>query len=163
MHLPVMDHRNQAIKNPNAFEVNKNMMRCLVKAIACHGLGIHIYAGEDLPLEELPPKAEKPEPKPAPKAAQAGNVATPTKMEGREGAWQLTVTADPGADISTWAELVVETCKIALEQTHSGDDVKAIFKVNRNIFDRMKADAQKQYDELMAIFKDKKASFGETA
>lgn len=51
MHLPVMDHRNQAIKNPNAFEVNKNMMRCLVKAIACHGLGLHIYAGEDLPID----------------------------------------------------------------------------------------------------------------
>jgi len=156
-----MDHRNQAIKNPNAFEVNKNMMRCLVKAIACHGLGIHIYAGEDLPLEELPPKAEKPEPKP--KAAPAGNVATPTKMEGREGAWQLTVTADPGTDIAAWADLVVETCKIALEQTHSAEDVMSIFKVNRNIFDRMKADASAQYDEMMAAFKAKKESFKEAA
>ena len=52
MHLPVMDHRNKAIANPDAFEVNKNMMRCLVKAIACHGLGLYIYAGEDLPLED---------------------------------------------------------------------------------------------------------------
>lgn len=52
MHLPVMDHRNQAIKNPDAFQVNKNMMRCLVKAIACHGLGLYIYAGEDLPEGE---------------------------------------------------------------------------------------------------------------
>ena len=52
MHLPVMDHRNQAIKNPDAFAVNKNMMRCLVKAIACHGLGLYIYAGEDLPEGE---------------------------------------------------------------------------------------------------------------
>ena len=52
MHLPVMDHRNQAVKNPDAFVVNKNMMRCLVKAIACHGLGLYIYAGEDLPAQE---------------------------------------------------------------------------------------------------------------
>ncbi len=52
MHLPVMDHRNQAIKNPDSFQVNKNMMRCLVKAIACHGLGLYIYAGEDLPEQE---------------------------------------------------------------------------------------------------------------
>ena len=52
MHLPVMDHRNQAVKNPDAFVVNKNMMRCLVKAIACHGLGLYIYAGEDLPMQE---------------------------------------------------------------------------------------------------------------
>lgn len=49
MHLPVMDHMNKAIRNPDAFQVNKNMMRCLVKAIACHGLGLYIYAGEDLP------------------------------------------------------------------------------------------------------------------
>ena len=54
MHLPVMDHRNQAIKQPDAFQVNKNMMRCLVKAIACHGLGLYIYAGEDVPAEPEP-------------------------------------------------------------------------------------------------------------
>ena len=52
MHLPVMDHLNKAIKNPDAFAVNKNMMRALVKAIACHGLGLYIYAGEDLPAED---------------------------------------------------------------------------------------------------------------
>lgn len=53
MHLPVMDNTNRAIKNPDSFAVNKAMMRCLVKAIACHGLGIKVYAGEDLP-EEVP-------------------------------------------------------------------------------------------------------------
>jgi hypothetical protein len=53
MHLPVMDNTNKAIKNPDAFAVNKAMMRCLVKAIACHGLGIKVYAGEDLP-DEVP-------------------------------------------------------------------------------------------------------------
>lgn len=52
MHLPVMDHRNKAIADPDAFEVNKAMMRCLVKAIALHGLGLYIYAGEDLPEGE---------------------------------------------------------------------------------------------------------------
>lgn len=53
MHLPVMDHRNNAIKNPDAVQVNKAMMRCLVKGIACHGLGLYIYAGEDLPSIEV--------------------------------------------------------------------------------------------------------------
>ena len=47
--LPVMDHRNKAIKSPDAFAVNTAMMRCLAKAIAMHGLGLYIYAGEDLP------------------------------------------------------------------------------------------------------------------
>jgi hypothetical protein len=59
MHLPVMDHRNQAIKNPDAFQINKNMMRCLVKAIACHGLGLYIYAGEDLPESETSKAVEQ--------------------------------------------------------------------------------------------------------
>jgi hypothetical protein len=51
-HLPVMDHRNKAIANPDAFAVNTAMQRCLVKAIALHGLGLYIYAGEDLPEGE---------------------------------------------------------------------------------------------------------------
>lgn len=51
-YLPVMDHRNKAINNPDAFAVNKAMMRCLAKGIALHGLGLYIYAGEDLPEEE---------------------------------------------------------------------------------------------------------------
>lgn len=52
MQLPVMDHRNKAIPNPDAFQVNTAMQRCLVKAIALHGLGLYIYAGEDLPPSE---------------------------------------------------------------------------------------------------------------
>lgn len=52
MQLPVMDHRNKAIANPDAFAVNTAMQRCLVKAIALHGLGLYIYAGEDLPADE---------------------------------------------------------------------------------------------------------------
>lgn len=59
--LPVMDHRNKCIKDPDAFAVNTAMQRCLVKAIALHGLGLYIYAGEDLPLEEREAKQDKPQ------------------------------------------------------------------------------------------------------
>ena len=52
MFLPVMNNQNKAIPKPNAFDVNSAMMRCLVKAIATHGLGLYIYAGEDLPEDE---------------------------------------------------------------------------------------------------------------
>ena len=47
--LPVMDHKNQAIKKPDAFKVNTAIVRCLTKCISMHGLGLYIYAGEDLP------------------------------------------------------------------------------------------------------------------
>lgn len=48
--LPVMDFRNQAILNPNAYQVNTAMQRCLAKGISLHGIGLYIYAGEDLPI-----------------------------------------------------------------------------------------------------------------
>ncbi len=50
--LPVMDFRNQAIPNPNAYQVNTAMQRCLAKAISLHGIGLYIYAGEDLPISD---------------------------------------------------------------------------------------------------------------
>lgn len=46
---PVLDHMNKTVDEPNAFQVNTSIQRCLAKAIALHGLGLYIYAGEDLP------------------------------------------------------------------------------------------------------------------
>lgn len=51
--LPVMDNRNNAIPNPDARKVSDTKMRCLVKCLALHGLGMYIYAGEDLPQAEV--------------------------------------------------------------------------------------------------------------
>ena len=53
MHLPVLSGNNQPIANPNAFQVNTAMMRCLTKAISCTGIGLlQLYGNEDLPLDE---------------------------------------------------------------------------------------------------------------
>jgi len=65
--LPVMDHRNKAIPQPDAFAVNTAIMRCMTKAISMHGLGLYIYAGEDLPE----PAAETAEEKAAREAQEA--------------------------------------------------------------------------------------------
>ena len=59
MHLPVMDGANKPIASPNAFQVNTAMQRCLVKAIAAHGLGLYIYAGEDLPEPVIEKKRDE--------------------------------------------------------------------------------------------------------
>ena len=50
-YLPVMDHRNNSIyaDKVTSFDVNKAIQRSLTKAVARHGLGLYIYAGEDLP------------------------------------------------------------------------------------------------------------------
>ena len=69
MWLPVMDGANRAMKSKpytystkyngektveaaTMFDVNKTIMRCLVKNLAMFGLGLYIYAGEDLPETE---------------------------------------------------------------------------------------------------------------
>ena len=76
MWLPVMDGKNKAMKSApytytvrdfktkqqvektvdafTMFDVNKTVMRCLVKNLAMFGLGLYIYAGEDLPSEDPP-------------------------------------------------------------------------------------------------------------
>lgn len=72
-YLPVMDFRNKSIPldSVTSFEVNKAIQRSLTKAVARHGLGLYIYAGEDLP-EESDGTVQKPTPKPkATKKAEA--------------------------------------------------------------------------------------------
>ena len=65
-YLPVMDSRNRSIplESITSFDVNKSIQRSLTKAAARHGLGLYIYAGEDLPEDEA--QAE-----PAPQQAMA--------------------------------------------------------------------------------------------
>jgi hypothetical protein len=62
-YLPVMDFRNRSIpaEQVTSFDVNKAIQRSLTKAVARHGLGLYIYAGEDLPEgAEEPKKASTP-------------------------------------------------------------------------------------------------------
>jgi len=58
---PVLDGKNRPLSEPTAFDINTSIQRRLVKAIALHGLGLYVYAGEDLPDGEIakqtPPKA----------------------------------------------------------------------------------------------------------
>ncbi len=57
---PVLDGKNNALLEPSAFDINTSIQRCLVKAVALHGLGLYIYAGEDLPQCENQGAVAKP-------------------------------------------------------------------------------------------------------
>lgn len=82
---PVLNSNNKPIAKPNAFEVNTSIQRATVKAMALHGLGLYIYAGEDLP-----------------EAAQAENDA---KVEAeREAAGK-----EEAADVAAWIETIDAT------------------------------------------------------
>lgn len=70
--LPVMDFRNKSIPldKVTSMDVNKTIKRCLAKCLALHGLGLYIFAGEDLP--EAPADADAPNnPTPAPQGTPA--------------------------------------------------------------------------------------------
>jgi len=154
--LPVMNARNEPItfegrtyKDKNgrehleridSFNVNTAVMRCMVKAIALHGLGLYVYKGEDLPDEQ----EEKPAPKPAPKVEP--------KPQQRD--W--TVKANEGSE---WvSDICVATAKL-LDETTSKADVMQIFQVNRAQFDKLKTASKSDYDDLMSVFKQMKEKF----
>lgn len=156
MHLPVMDHRNQAAKNPDAVLINKNMMRCLVKAIACHGLGLHIYAGEDLPLDEDGNRQEKPKAQPEPKAERV----TPKVIEGKDTDWKMKITMlGENDNPEDWLGVLNDMTSIALSTATSTSQVMAIFKANADIFNKAKAINVEAYDKLLDKFKEAKAKF----
>lgn len=148
--LPVMDHRNKPIQNPDAFQVNTAIMRCLTKCLAMHGLGLYIYAGEDLPEDDGVVPAPKP-PKAEPKSEKP-----PAKMEGEAGRFQITVKTKPDATPTDFINIVAEMAVVALEQAKSQSDVMEIFKVNRSLFDKVKEIDAECHKDLMEAFKTKK-------
>ena len=79
---PVTNHQNKSIQNPDSFEVNTALQRCLTKAIAMHGLGHYIYAGEDLPpdLDKAQSKSQQTG-KPVEVEASAGPVREPIEKD----------------------------------------------------------------------------------
>lgn len=147
--LPVMDHRNKPIQNPDAFQVNTAIMRCLTKCLAMHGLGLYIYAGEDLPEDDgvVPPPKAAPTSKP------------PAKMAGEAGRFQITVTTKPDATNTDFINMVSEAAVVALEQATSQAEVMQVFQVNRALFDKVKSIDPECHKDLMSAFKTKKDSF----
>lgn len=77
-YLPVMDYKNKSIPldHVTSYDINKTIQRSLTKACARHGLGLYIYAGEDLPEGETPAR----NPKPA-ETNVAPQKATPEQVE----------------------------------------------------------------------------------
>lgn len=75
---PVLDGKNRPIFEPTSFDINASIQRALVKAIALHGLGLYIYAGEDLPDAEVQEAPAKPsEAPPTPPKAPVANLPQP--------------------------------------------------------------------------------------
>jgi len=95
MWLPVLDFKNKAIANPNAFDINSARMRCLVKCLAMFGLGHYIYAGESAPQERQDDPSD----------AIRENVATIAAIK------ESIASGSYSAGIEAWRELDEETMR----------------------------------------------------
>jgi hypothetical protein len=109
--------------------------------------------------------ASKPKAAPSKPAAQPAKASPPpAKIEGKEGPWQLKVSIEPEGEFADWASIVMDATKLGLEQAAAESDVMAIFRNNKNIFDRMKAEpGSSSYDALMEEFKAARNKFKEQA
>ena len=96
---PVLDGQNRTMMAPSAFDINRSIQRALVKAIALHGLGLNIFAGEDLPLSDQPgPEATRPKAAAAKKATQLKQVGTGLSTEQQDKIKKL--IDETGADLA---------------------------------------------------------------
>jgi hypothetical protein len=102
---------------------------------------------------------------PAKPAAQPPKASPPpANIEGKEGPWQLKVSIEPEGTFTDWADIVMDATKLGLEQCKEEAEVMALFRANKNIYDRMKAEpGSSAYDALMEEFKTARNKFKEKA
>jgi hypothetical protein len=131
--LPVMDHRNKPIQSPDAFQINTAIMRCMTKCLALFGLGLYIYAGEDLP----PPDDEKKEEKKEDKKEEKKNVALSRDNE------------------ELFAQGMVDFVVLCKDLA----SLKSYWKANLSKLDKLKADHPDLYERVRSVFTDKKSEF----
>jgi hypothetical protein len=115
-------------------------------------------APEDDDGEHATKSVQQKQAAPAKPAAKASPP--PAKIEGKEGPWQLKVSIEPQGDFADWASIVMDATKLGLEQCTAEAEVMSLFRTNKNIFDRMKAEpGSSAYDALMEEFKTARNKF----
>jgi len=136
--LPIMDHRNKPIQQPDAFQVNTSLMRCMTKALALHGIGLYIYAGEDLPEQDEPVKTE---------------VKAPVKTV------EAKVRDDQDdANIALFGQSMIDFVDIC-KSTH---DLMSYWKANQEKIERLQANNAAMYEKVVSVFKTARAKLKET-
>jgi hypothetical protein len=105
---------------------------------------------------------KKPEPKPEPKP-EAKSPEPKPRIVGAEGSWQINAPPEPDEDSEEWLALVNKASTIALQAAQSKDDVMAIYKKNKSLFETLKNVDASAHKDLMTIFTNTKNKFQEAA
>ena len=114
--LPVMDFRNASItfEKVNSMDVNKAIQRSLTKACARHGLGLYIYAGEDLPEEEADAEADRKQAEREARQAEAN--ARAAERNANAAKTKMTTSAKVGIDRKAMLNAVMEKLGCNVDQ-----------------------------------------------
>ena len=122
-YLPVMDFKNRSIpvEQVTSFDVNKAIQRSLTKAVARHGLGLYIYAGEDLPDEgEQQEVQSQPSKAVVARSTAKSNSPKPAAYEPmpQETYWKIVAAYAQGKQTKTGGDYS-DTC---IKTTHAGQE-----------------------------------------
>lgn len=166
--FPVLDHRNRAIQNPNAFDINSAMQRCLAKAISYLGLGHYIYAGEDLPQGDgAQSDGERPQ-KPATPSPAADPFIQPeaaqTLSDAEYEAIHATpdIVADDGTTETTSGMDMIGSVFLNFLPLHNTDEaLRRFWAKNKSAIDMLKKSKPDLYEEVVIAFKARKAQITE--
>jgi len=144
--LPVMDYKNKAISEPDSFQVNVAMVRCLAKAIALHGIGLYIYNGEDLPQENKDLKEVVVKSEMIVLAKDALEIEF-TKQKVEE------AVPPEGKDEAGAVDWIVSFINEWIPSLDSKDSLREFWKINKAALSRVKAFSKPMYDALEVSFK----------
>lgn len=136
---------NEQIEKIDSFNVNTAIMRCMTKCLALFGLGLYIYAGEDLPLEDEPEEIKK------------TSKAEPPKEKAPEK--QPAVDSEARAN----AELFAEGMLQFLDLNRTEKELKSYWSANQTQIDGLKSDHPDLFKKVRDAFSDKKAKVKESA
>ena len=144
--LPVMDYKNKAIQEPDAFQVNVAMQRCLAKAIALHGLGLYIYAGEDVPPDDtFKQEAPKAEAKPVVPVVKVPEVSVEEKE----------IVVPQFANEAAAVDWVCSFVNEFIPTLATVDSLRDFWKINKSVLTRVEKFSKPMYQSLETNFKDR--------
>ena len=168
--LPVLNNYNKPIKNPDSMDVNTSLQRCLAKAVALHGLGVHVYSGED--IAEIPDNLGEEDAKP--KTIQKSDVKKVEeevkKVEEKtskpdtltievpdKGTFKKVDTDVDIKKVGEYGEKIIEVYeKVALPAINSVDDLTSYYEREKATLENLKQNAVDVYDKIIDLFKQRK-------
>ena len=158
--LPVLNYANKAIQNPNSFEVNTSLQRCLATAIALHGMGVHIYSGED--IADIPTEVEKSEVKKVEekvKKLEEKNLKPATliiDVPEKDSFTKVDTNVDI-KEVGEYGEMIIKVYRdMALPEIKTVDDLESYYEREKATLENLKQNAVDVYDKIIDLFKQRK-------